>query len=94
MANSNVSLAFHALFKFVKKELEIVSTEQTKKVKIKCKAYPTKSQCRLLDLCGYRDFQDPPFFSNSIECNNFVSQFVELKNFFINRNGGKKLLQR
>jgi hypothetical protein len=32
----------------------------------------------------------PSFFPDSIECNNFVSRFVELKKDFINHNGGKK----
>jgi hypothetical protein len=90
MANSNVSQSFHALFNSVKRELGIVTTKPPKKLKFKCKVYPTESQCRLLDSCGYRDFKDPPFFPDSYECNNFVLRFVELKTEFMNRNVGKK----
>jgi hypothetical protein len=90
MSNPTVFLAFHALFHSVKRELGIVSTKPTKKTKTECKIYPTDSQCQLLDSCGYRDLKNPPFFSDSVECNNFVSCFVEAKEDFINRNPGKK----
>jgi predicted PolB exonuclease-like 3'-5' exonuclease len=90
MANSNVSSIFHAFFNFIKKELGTVSTKPAKKFKIESKVYPIESQCRVLDSYGYCDFQDSPFLSNNIECNNFVSRFVELKRVLMNRNGGKK----
>jgi hypothetical protein len=84
MENSTLSPAFSALFNLVKRELGIVSTKPSKKLKSESKVYPIESQCFLSDSYGYWDFKDPPFFPNSIECNNFVSRFMELKREYRN----------
>ena len=49
--------------------------------------YPTEAQNRMLDVCGYKDFTNPPTFDTIKETNAFVTKYTDYKKAFNNRYG-------
>jgi hypothetical protein len=50
------------------------------KSRIAKKFYPTEAQRRLLDVCGYKDFLNPPGFDSVGEVNQFVTEHADYRN--------------
>jgi hypothetical protein len=44
--------------------------------------YPNGAQCRLLNVCGFIDYLNPPGFLTMAEVNNFVTTYVNKRNDF------------
>jgi hypothetical protein len=53
-----------------------------KKMKTEKTFYPNEAQCRLLNVCGFIDYLNPPGFSTVAEVNNFVTTYVNKRNDF------------
>jgi hypothetical protein len=51
--------------------------------------YPTEAQNRMLDVCGYKDFTNPPTFDTIKEANAFVTKYADNKKAFKNRYGSE-----
>jgi deferrochelatase/peroxidase EfeB len=51
--------------------------------------YPTEAQNRLLDVCGYKDFTNPPAFDTIKETNAFVTKYADNKKAFKDRYGSE-----
>jgi hypothetical protein len=54
-----------------------------KKNKRKQTSYPTESQLRLLDVCGYKGYNEPLAFESSSEANRFVDNWNNKKTKFL-----------
>ena len=48
-----------------------------KKPRIEKTFFPTEAQSRLLDVCGYKDFLNPPGFGTVREVNQFVTEHAD-----------------
>jgi hypothetical protein len=53
-----------------------------KKPKIERTFYPSEAQSRLLNVCGFIDFLNPPRFSSLTKVTEFVTNFVNKRNEF------------
>ena len=51
--------------------------------------YPTEAQNRLLDVCSYKDFTNPPAFDTIKEANAFVTKYADNKKAFKDRYGSE-----
>ena len=51
--------------------------------------YPTKAQNRLLDVCGYKNFVNPPAFNTIKEANAFITKYADNKKAFKVRYGSE-----
>ena len=59
-----------------------------KKTRIEKKLFPTEAQRRLLDVCGYQDFLNPPGFDTIWKVNQFVTEHAEYIKEFEKKHGG------
>ena len=53
-----------------------------KKPRIEKTFFPTEAQRRLLDVCGYKEFLNPPGFKTVREVNQFVTEHVDFRKEF------------
>ena len=51
--------------------------------------YPTEAQNRMLDVCGYKYFMNPPAFDIIKETNTFVTKYADNKKAFKDRYGSE-----
>ena len=51
-------------------------------MKIEKTFYPNEAQCRMLNVCGFIDYLNPPRFSTVAKVNNFVTTCVNKQNDF------------
>ena len=59
-----------------------------KKPRIEKTFYPTEAQRRLLDVCGYKEFLNPPGFGTVREVNEFVTEHADFRKEFEKTHGG------
>ena len=64
-------------FRLLTKLKAEVSEMTSKKPRIEKTLFPTEAQRRLLDVCGYKDFLNPPGFETVREVNQFVTEHTE-----------------
>jgi hypothetical protein len=84
MVASNANSHRHAInFSRLLTKLKAELPETTpKKPRIAKKFYPTEAQCRLLDVCGYKNFLNPSGFDSVREVHQFVTEHADYKNEF------------
>ena len=81
MEGDKTKINFTSLLTQLKAELPARPINKPKVEKI---FYTTEAQKRLLNVCGFIDFLNPPWFSSAAEVNEFVTNFVNKRTAFEN----------
>ena len=81
MEGDKTKINFTLLLTQLKKELP---ERPLKKPKVEKTFYPSEAQKRLLNICGFIDYLNPPGFSSVAEVNEFVTNFVNKRTAFEN----------
>ena len=83
--NERAAINYSRLLSKLKAE---VPETAPKKPKIEKQFFPTEAQRRLLDICGYKDFLNPPGFGSVREVNEFVTEHADYRKEFEKKHGG------
>ena len=77
--NGRATINYSRLLTKLKAELSEISPNKPRNVK---KFHPTEAQRRLLDVCGYKNFLNPPDFESMREVNEFITEHAEHRKVF------------
>ena len=83
---NNIRAAINYSRFLTKPKAEMPETSPKKQRTVKT-FYPTEAQRRLLDVCGYKNFLNPPGFETVREVNEFVTEYAERRKDFEKMHG-------
>jgi hypothetical protein len=85
-----VPINYASLFTKLKADLPVSEPETKKRRRTSTSSfYPTEAHNRMLDVCGYKDFTNPPAFDTIKEANAFVTKYADDNKAFKDRYGAE-----